>query len=224
MKFELGKYYWYDAPNNGGYYKCVKVSSNEIVGKVKCLWRTRDISQGRPACLSTKIGDVKTYSITASWNEMPGAGSLKTDFYIPTSQPLTVMSGGVVSPPSAVYKQWMLFNYKDVVFNIVTGETFIDKHWGEIEIVGFSRDRNNCGCRSTNCHKFPRCDDMMIEVVRPPADENDPQPILYLYWDEFFDRCTEIGDVGSVCVSCRRDYPYAIPSANFKCWGCKNGA
>jgi hypothetical protein len=28
---------------------------------------------------------------------------------------------------------------------------------------------------------------------------------------------------GAICTSCKRDYPYAAESANFKCWWCKNG-
>lgn len=219
MNFELGKYYWYDAPNNGGYYKCVKAMSNSVsaIGRMKCLWRTKDVS-ARPIRLMTKVGDVKTYSKTPAWADAQSSGPLQTDFIIPCSQPLTVIDArtGRVSPPSAIYKQWTLYNYKDLVSKITTGETFMDKHWGEIEVVGFSTDPNM---------SYPRGGDAMIEVVRIYPNNNDPQPVCYLYWDEFFDRCAAGSpDVGCVCVSCKRDYPYAVAAVNFKCWGCKNGA
>jgi hypothetical protein len=29
--------------------------------------------------------------------------------------------------------------------------------------------------------------------------------------------------VGTTCIMCKRDYPYAEPAFCFECWGCKNG-
>ena len=32
-----------------------------------------------------------------------------------------------------------------------------------------------------------------------------------------------VGDVTNICVSCKRDCPFAKALAGFKCWGCSNG-
>ena len=200
----IGNYYWKVtvdavgiAHKQGAYYKILSRGPMSMFGDysyyLMCLTHPD----------TEKIGKTTVYNwvqhMGPDWEDAKGEGRIKDGFHVHLTP----------------IKQWALFNYQDVIHFLITGEKFVDKHWGEVEVVGFSNDPNQ---------GYPRYKDDMIEVVLPPIDQYDAQAIHYLYWDEFFERNQPLViGIGTVCTACKCDYPMAEPVVDFECWGCKNG-
>lgn len=109
-----------------------------------------------------------------------------------------------------------VFNYQDVVSRVEVGSQWVEKE----------------DCRSTSEHLIT------VESFKcryNQCGENRPDTICckrnFKYgWNYLLENyipageLVNVGDITTECADCGRDYPYAVASVGFKCWGCKNGA
>lgn len=122
----------------------------------------------------------------------------------PASGCIMYVSPNVNHPDNKNRKAYGLWNLNDVVHKIAH-----DSEWdgpdGRVKVNTFGRDNS----------------DIMWTAICTTKNGK----VYAIYdWNVFLrDYKPAIGDVGTTCKSCNRDYPYAEASSNFECWGCKNG-
>ena len=194
---QIGTYWWFCPSAIPSQY--FKVSSIYSPGTDKAKVKLRYL-WSRDEALSNMSGyETEMTCINSWWHTALGPGCIQSGVTYPPG-----------SKPGTGFTVW---NLNDKVYEVETGTTWEGRSdIGDdlVKVDGFKHDT---------------CPTMFDTIVcdRQRGKYN----IVEHRWDYFlteFKLFNQPMDVGTICISCNRDYPYADAAVNFECWGCRNGA